>query len=171
MKGRYDRKGNQTDTMSKLPPALLFCQVSVTCTSSHNEFPQMQLGTFQVELFVLLQNSQLKQMTQNLLTWFIFYTNQEFVLIPLVSQQEYRETSQEPEEAAEPAPEDVEKQVEEVEDKEPLVDTQEEPEPKEEEEEVPPTTAEETGDLLVTDFKTVFGSPWWGQGWGFDYFF
>ncbi|KAI8571419.1 hypothetical protein RHMOL_Rhmol01G0118800 [Rhododendron molle] len=63
---------------------------------------------------------------------------------------EYRETSQEPEEAAEPAPEDVEKQVEEVEDKEPLVDTQEEPEPKEkEEEEVPPSTsAEETGDLL-----------------------
>ncbi|KAE9462915.1 hypothetical protein C3L33_05170, partial [Rhododendron williamsianum] len=63
---------------------------------------------------------------------------------------EYRETSQEPEEAAEPAPEDVEKQVEEVEDKEPLVDTQEEPEPKEEEEEeVPPSTsAKETGDLL-----------------------
>ncbi|XP_057466612.1 putative clathrin assembly protein At5g57200 [Actinidia eriantha] len=60
---------------------------------------------------------------------------------------EYRETSPELEQAAEPSPEEVEKQVEEVEDKELLLETQEEPEP-EKVEEVPPLITEETGDLL-----------------------
>ncbi|KAL6977858.1 hypothetical protein U1Q18_026641 [Sarracenia purpurea var. burkii] len=63
---------------------------------------------------------------------------------------EYRETSQEPEQTAEAAPQEIDKE-DEIEDKEPMVDTHKESELKEEEEEeVPPllTSTEEIGDLL-----------------------